>query len=177
MKTIVVYKSRSGFVRRYAQWIAEELAADLLEGSKVSADKLAEYDIVIYGGGLYEAGINGVKLITANMEQLRGRKLIVFASGASPAKKDAMDHVISHNFKAEQLEQLRFFYLRGGFDFSKLTIRDKLLMTLLKWKIKWKKARNIPLIGDEIGMLAAYDKPADFTKRKNIAELVEYAKQ
>lgn len=36
-------------------------------------------------------------------------------------------------------------------------------MTLLNWKIEWKKKRNVPLHGDEIGILHAYGKPADFT--------------
>ena len=175
MKTIVVYRSKSNFVKRYATWIAEELSADVFDGSKVSVEMLQAYDTIVYGGGLYESGINGVKLITGNLHRLQGRKVIVFATGASPARQEALDSVISHNFALEQLEEIKFFYLRGGFDFSKLKARDRVLMTLLKWKMKWKKKRNIPLISDEIGMLAAYDKPADFVKRKNIDELVAYA--
>ena len=66
----------------------------------------------------------------------------------------------------EQQEYIKFFYLRGGFDYSKLKPFDKVLMTLLKWKIKNKKKEE--LTTDEIGMLAIYDKPVDFTMKKNI---------
>jgi len=45
-------------------------------------------------------------------------------------------------------------------------------MTLLKWKIKLNRDKT----PDETGMLAAYSKPMDFTKVKNIKELLEYAR-
>lgn len=74
------------------------------------------------------------------------------------------------NFTAEQQKQIRFFYLRGGFDFKKLKPVDKVLMTLLKWKLKLKKEKT----ADERGLLAAYEKPADFRSKKKIEELVAY---
>ena len=174
MKTVVIYKSKAGFVKRYAEWIAKELSADLVEQSKASAEMLNSYDAIVYGGGLYESGINGVKLITGNLDKLAGKKIAVFATGASPASREAREDIIKHNFTAAQLAKLKFFYLRGGFDYSKLTIRDKFLMMLLKMKMKWKMKRNIKLLDDEVGMLAAYDKPIDFVKRKNIEGLVAY---
>ena len=35
MKTVVVYKSISGFTKKYAEWIAHELRADLLGAKKI----------------------------------------------------------------------------------------------------------------------------------------------
>ncbi|MGE1063556.1 hypothetical protein NXG27_13165 [Megasphaera paucivorans] len=74
--------------------------------------------------------------------------------------------VQNKNFDLMQQKKIKFFYLRGGFDYSKLNFLDKFLMTLLKWKIKRKNKIN--LTADEIGMLAIYDKPADFTMKENI---------
>ncbi len=66
----------------------------------------------------------------------------------------------------------KFFYLRGGFNYNKLPLFDKVLMTLLKWKLKTKKKEE--LTPDDIGMLEAYDKPVDFTRKSNIEEIVAY---
>ena len=176
MKTIVLYKSKSGFVKKYAQWIAEDLSADLYEASNVSIDNLLGYDVIVYGGGLYASGINGFKFITGNVDKLKDKKLIAFACGAVAPREDAMKEIYTQNFTEEQGKHIKFFYLRGGFDFNKLTFTDKVLMKLLEWKIKFKKKRGQELNGDEIGMLKAYEKPADFTKRDNIKELVAYAK-
>jgi menaquinone-dependent protoporphyrinogen IX oxidase len=170
MKTIVIYKSKTGYVKKYAEWIAEELSADIFEASKIKADMMVDYDNIIYGGGLYAVGINGVKLITANLDKLKDKKLVVYASGATPPREADINAVRDKNFTADQQKYIRFFYLRGGFNYSKLNPVDKLLMTLLKLKLKNKKN----LDPDDIGMLAAYDKPLDFTSRKNIDELIEY---
>lgn len=172
MKTIVIYKSKSGFVKKYAEWIAAELAADLFESSRITIGGLAAYDTVIYGGGLYAVGINGVKFITRNLDKLEGKKVIVFASGATPPREDAITEVRNRNFTAEQQQRIRFFYLRGGFDYDKLKLVDKVLMNLMKWKLKGKKDLN----PDERGMLTAYDRPVDFTRKKNIDELIAFVR-
>ncbi len=174
MKTVVVYRSKTGFVKTYAVWIAEELSADLSEASRVTIDSLAAYDTIIYGGGLYESGINGVKLITNNLRRLAGKKVVVFASGATPGRKAEIDEVTNSNFTPEQQECIRFFYLRGGFDYSRLKPHDKVLMTLLKWKLKMKPQAK--LTPDEKGLLAAYERPADFTRKKNIDSLISYVR-
>lgn len=172
MKTVVVYKSKTGFTKKYAQWIAEDLSADIFEVSKINIDMLTSYDTIIYGGSLYAVGILGVKNITKNIDKLKDKKIIVFATGASPSRIEAINEVKDANFTNEQQKYIRFFYLRGGFNYSKLSTFDKFLMTLLKLKIKMKKE----LTSDEKGMLACYDRPADFAKKTNLVELIKYAK-
>jgi len=170
MKTVVIYKSKTGFAKKYAEWIAKALSADIFEASQIDIDLLTNYDTVIYGGGLYAVGINGVKFITKNLEKLSGKKLVVFATGATPPREDAINKVRNMNFTPEQQKTIRFFYMRGGFDNRKLKPIDKILMRLLKLKLKSKKQ----LTPDERGMLSAYNIPVDFTREKNIAELVVY---
>lgn len=174
MKTLVIYKSRSGFAKKYAEWIAGELQADLLVYSKVNPGMFAAYDAVVYGGGLYVGGINGVKLITGNMDKLEGKKVAVYASGATPPRPEAMDEVTGKNFTPEQLTKLKFFYLRGGFEYGRLGPVNRFLMQLLKFKIKWRKRTGKKLHPDEVGMLAAFEHPLDFTKRESVKPLVDY---
>lgn len=172
MKTVVIYKSKTGYTKRYAEWIAEDLSADIFDASKIPVNMLTAYDTVIYGGSLYAVGIYGVKLITKNIDKLKHKKVVVFATGASPSRENVINEVRDKNFTPEQQKYIKFFYLRGGFNYSKLNPFDKVLMTLLKWKIKSKEKDK--LTADEIGMLAVYDKPVDFTKKNNIDELINY---
>jgi len=172
LKTVIIYKSKTGFAKQYAQWISEEISADIFDVSKFNTNMLTDYDTVIYGGGLYAVGINGVKYITQNLDKLKDKKVIVFATGASPSREEAVNGVRDKNFTAEQQKYIKFFYLRGGFDYSKLKPFDKVLMTLLKWRLKTKKE----LTPDEKGMLASYAKPVDFTRKKNINEIITYIK-
>jgi len=95
---------------------------------------------------------------------------VVFATGATPSREETIKEIKNKNFKLEELKHIEFFYLRGGFDFSKLGIFDKILMFLLKWKIKTKKELTI----DDKGMLAAYNNPVDFTNKENINEIITH---
>lgn len=172
MKTVVVCKSISGFTKKYAEWIAEELRADLLRLKKIDIDILLKYDIIIYGGSLHAVGISGVHIIKNNLNKLRDKNIIIFTTGASPSKESTISEVKDSNFSVEEQKKIQFYYFRGGFDFNKLNLINKILMTLLKWKIKLKRHKT----PDEKGMLAAYSKQMDFTKKENIKELLEYVR-
>lgn len=173
MKALVLYRSKSGFTKKYAEWIARELSAEVLEAKGAGPALFADYDTVIYGGGLYAAGINGVKLITGNLDKLAGKKVIVFATGASPEREDVTADIVNKNFTGEQREKITFFYLRGGFDRSRLKGIDRFLMGFLINSIKKKKERT----PDEAGMLGAFEHPVDFTAEKKIASLVAFARE
>ena len=53
MKTLIIYTSQTGFTRKYAQWIAERMHADLLElteARKKAAEFFEAYQAIAYGG-------------------------------------------------------------------------------------------------------------------------------
>jgi menaquinone-dependent protoporphyrinogen IX oxidase len=172
MKTLVVYKSKSGYTQKYAQWIAEELSADILESSKASVRNMKEYDTVIYGGGVYANSISGVKLITRNLKQLKDKNIVVFATGLTSPEDKGVNEITNKNFTPEQLKHIRFFYLRGGFDFNKLGFLYKTVMKQFT-KMNSKKEQN----EDEKALADACQNPVDYTNRDNIRALVEYVKR
>lgn len=170
-KIIVVYKSKYGSAKRYAEWIAEEVHADLFECSRVSLSDLLKYDTIVFGGALYAIGIIGFALIKNNFKELKDKNVIVFSVGASPPRKETLNDVLNSNFTDEMKKKVSFFHLRGGFNYSKLNFIDKLLMNLLRIKIKMQKAEELD--EDSEGLLACYDHPADWTNKKGIVPIVE----
>jgi menaquinone-dependent protoporphyrinogen IX oxidase len=170
MKTLVAYKSKTGFTRNYAQWLAQELSADLIEVPKVTPEMLMAYDTIILGGGLYAGGINGVKLMKNNLAKLKDKKLVVFATGASPVLDEVFNEIRDKNFTSEQQAQIKLFYLRGGFDYNQLKPLDRFLTSIMKMMLKRKK----DLTPEERSFLSAYDEPVDFTNKENIKPIVSY---
>jgi menaquinone-dependent protoporphyrinogen IX oxidase len=176
MKTVVIYKSRTGHTKQYAEWISEALQAELYEASYMTVDKLREYDTIIFGGNLHAVGIDGAKLITKNLKKLDGKRIIMFADGLSVPNESIRNEVLKNNFTAAEQSRIEFYYFRGGFDRAKLGAADKFLMSLLKRKIDKKKRTGGELAADEKGMLAVWDKPTDFANKKYIEPLVASVK-
>ncbi len=69
-----------------------------------------------------------------------------------------------------RMDHIPLFYLRGGFDYSKLDFPNKILMKLFQWKLMLKRTKT----PDERGMLMAYSKPMDAAKQERIKPIVEY---
>jgi menaquinone-dependent protoporphyrinogen IX oxidase len=172
LRTVVVYRSISGFTKKYAEWIANDLSADIYDIRELNIDRFIDYDLIIFGGSLHAVGINGVKFIKENLGKLSEKKIVIFAVGASPPKENVLDEIRNNNFSDEQQKKIMFYYLRGGFDYSKLNFSNQVLMTLYRIRLKMKKNRT----SDEIGMLAAYSKPIDCTKKENIKNIIESAR-
>ncbi|MFH1133544.1 MAG: flavodoxin domain-containing protein [Nanoarchaeota archaeon] len=166
-KTLVVYKSVSGFTERYARWIADELQADLLPQAKADQKILERYDLIVYGGGLHVTAINGFSKIRKILGRLGNRKAIVFVVGASP--DPPLGKIKEQNFKGKELP---LFYLRGGFNFSQLDFPNKVIMYLF---IQATKRKAVKTKGEK-DMITSYAHPTDFTGKEHIRGLVRQAR-
>jgi len=173
VKHLVVYKSISGFTKKYAEWISQDLACSCVRVEELSTYELSQYDSLIFGGSMHAVGINGYKQFKKQLGKEDFKKLVVFSVGASPYFEGIVEEIKAKNFVTPEEKNLPLFYLRGGFDFSKLDFPNKVLMQLLKFKILVKKTRT----PDETGMLAAYSRPLDTTNKKHIEPLMDFVRQ
>lgn len=167
MKTIVVYRSKYGYTKKYAEWLAESLGCDIKENASFA--DIADYGAVICGGGIYAGRINGAKLITKNMSRLSGKKLVLFAVGSSVGRPEELEAFWEKALEKNIRENVPHFYLRGGFDYSRLGNVDRLMMNMLKKMLLGKDT----LTEDDKGLLSAYETPVDFTERKNLDEIIK----
>ena len=173
MKSVVIYKSKTGYTKMYAEWIAEALGCHAREQNDIDAGELMDYDTIIFGGGIYASGIAGIKLITKNYDALKDKNLLVWATGLTPEEDEEVAKMWEKNFNEEQLSHIRTFYLRGGFDFNKLGIKDKLLMKAFRKMLEKEKE---PRPGME-GFLESFHEPQDYRNKDNIRELIGYVRE
>ena len=106
----IVYASATGFTRRYADLLSERTGLPCFAlGAVPGPDRGAA---VLYLGWLCAGGIKGLRKARA-----RYKVQAVCAVGMSPAGTAYTDQVRAQN----HLENLPFFYLRGGYAPEKLT--------------------------------------------------------
>ncbi len=174
MKSIVLYRSKYGSTKAYAQWIADELSCQVKDAKEVSIDDLKDYDTIILGGGLYAEVIAGVSLITKNIDKLSGKKLIVFTTGITPMNcreyYDGM--VMEKNFKGDLKDKIKVFNFPGKMLMSELSLVHRTALKSLK-AIMAKKENPTEM---EKLLIDLCDVDADLSDRSLIKELVEYAK-
>ena len=71
----------------------------------------------------------------------------------------------------EQLEAIPHFYLRGAFDYGKLSFSRKAMMGLMRRMLEREK-NPAP---DQLGMLEAFRTPVDFNSREALEPLLRLA--
>ncbi len=174
MKTIVIYKSKYGSTKKYAEWISEEISCPLREAKEVYLKDLEQYDVIIYGGGLYAEVINGVSLITKNFEKLKDKKIIVFSTGITPLDcKEYYDKlVVEKNFKPYMLEKIKVYNFLGKMVLSELSVPHRTALKALK-KIMSSKEKPTEM---EKLLIELCDADGDFSDRKSISELIACVK-
>lgn len=177
-KAVVIFESKYGSTRRYAQWIATELSCPIFERKEFHPQDFSNYKVIIYGGGLYAGGVNGIKLITDNWKLLSDKKVILFTCGiANPEKPENVLNIreaLAKALSSEILEQIQIFHLRGSLDYSRLSLMHRAMMTMLH-RMLLKKERDT-LTEEDKQLLDTYGKYIDFTVHESIYPLTEYAK-
>lgn len=169
-KILVTYTSKYGSTRKYAEWIALALNSDLFDAQTIEPKVLSQYDVVIYGGGLYAGGIAGVKLVTQNP----CKNLIVFTVGLANPNSTDYSAIINKNFSLELLAKTKFFHLRGGIDYKKLGPVHKAMMAMMKGMIQRKPESERE--ADDKEFLNTYNSKVNFEDKRTIDSVIAYVK-
>ncbi len=170
MKGIILYSSKYGATKRYAEWLAEETGFDCIETKKAKIDEVKQYDTIILGGGIYASGIAGLSFLKKNIGQLQGKKVIIFCDGASPYDEKAFQKIVAYNLK-DALAGLPCFYCRGGWDMDAMNLVDRNLCKMLQKAVAKKKPEDCEVW--EMALLEAGDQKHDWTDRSYLAPILE----
>jgi len=161
-QTAVLYQSTYGTTKSYAEQIARDLGASLMECKRANIAGLAEYDTIILGGGIYAGRIAGSELFRKNAEKLISKHLVVFSVGFTPqARVDILDQVKVNSFETDQLKNIDFFHFRGSIDYRKLHLYHRLLLWAKRLQISMQPENK--RTEDNKRFLKRYGKNIDFS--------------
>ena len=174
MNAIVIYKTKYGSTKTYAEWIANELGCEAVNAKDMSAGRLSEYDTIIYGGGLYAEVINGVSLITKNIAALSDKRIAVFTTGITPIDcRGYYDtYVIEKNFKHGVPENVKIFNFLGKMKLDELSLVHRTALKTLK---KIMSSKENPSEMEKL-LVTLCDADGDFCDKESIKELVNYVR-
>ena len=163
-KIIVLYRSKTGFSKRYAEWIAEELACECRPIKSVKLDELKDYKLVIYGAGVYAGMIAGLGKIKNWMGKSPQKTWIVFATGATPHEEGHEEMLFKTNFRKGESRPAHFYYFLSGINYETMGFFNRVLMKLFSGMAAKKKGTN----------QTAKQISVDLANRHYIADLLSY---
>ncbi len=170
-KVVVIYQSKYGATKKYARWLSEELSCDIIETKKAKIEEIENYKIIILGGGIYATGVAGISFLTKHYARLKGRKVIVFAVGASPYNEKIMQELKERNLKGE-LSKIPCFYCRGAWSEEDMSWKDRTLCNMLKKAVAKKDpAKYEPW---ESALMQAVGSKCDWTNKENLKPIIDY---
>lgn len=172
-RIVLVYKSRTGFTKKYAEMIAEEINCTLLNAKDMTAEAISDFDVVVFGSRCHAGKIDGIEKAKKLFRQSKAKKFAIFATGATPNAAEELIHEMwNHNLSPFELHDIPHFYMQSGLCYEKMSLPEKAMMKVFYAMMKNKKDKNVYEIGFEQAISNSYD----ISSKDYIHPLVNYLK-
>lgn len=141
MKSLVIYNSKTGFTKQYAKWISEDAGCKCISLKEAGKTKLADYDAIVFGSWFMAGGITKLQWFKKQIPALAqaGKKLIVFAVGASPAESPDVAVTMEKMLSVEEKKMVKLFYCPGGLSYEKMNGVSRFMMKMFAKSLASKK--------------------------------------
>ncbi len=142
-KILVIYKSVTGFTKEYAEWIAQETDAALMDIKKATPKNMSDFDTIVFGGRMHAGTVDGLKTAKKLLSQSHASHFLIFATGAMPNEAKATIEKMWHsNLTSEELSKFPHFYMQAGLCYEKMPFLDRMMMKAFRSMMKRKKAKT-----------------------------------
>jgi len=113
MKNLICYKTRFGATKKYMEWLAEAINADLRTFSETKGkDAFSNYDTIVVSSATYAGLMPLNHFLKKNWKHLQDKNVIVVAVGAAAA--DDPWSIKSYNRIPQKIrDKIKYFKIRG----------------------------------------------------------------
>jgi ADP-ribose pyrophosphatase len=150
MKSIVVYHSKYGSTRQYAEWIGAETGAEVVELKEAKRKDLAAYETVAFGCPFYAGRLKIAGFVQECAPRLAGKRLAFLAVTAREPGDAGIAADYEKALPEDVRRSIRFFALGGRLRMADLNFLERGVMKMMK-------ARDLDRVKrDEIGPLVEF---------------------
>lgn len=169
-KVVILYQSRYGSTKKYAQWLQEKLGCTMMETKSAKLQDVMQYDTIILGGGIYVNTVAGISFLRKHIEKLKNKRILVFAVGAAPKSEEYIQAVEHQNLKG-LLQGIPFYYCRGEWNEEVLNLKDKTMINMFKKMLAKKDLSSLPTY--EVEMIDSLTEQKDWTDPSYLEPIIE----
>lgn len=173
MDHIILYGSKYGSTRRYAEKLSERTGIPAF--SYQEAPDFSSRDTIVYLGALYAGGILGLAKTLRGLSLRKGQKLVLITVGlADPQEPENQENIrvsLQRQLPAELFSRAKIYHLRGGIDYQKLSFGHRTAMTLL-----YQSLRRTPIekqTAENRALIETFGNQVDFTDFNMFAPILQ----
>ncbi len=170
-KVGIVYTSKYGHTKQYADWLVESLGkndADAVNVASFNPTQLLAYKLIIFASGVYSDKLPIMDFIKKNMTGISIAKTMVMAvSWYTNDSEEAVKKLTEENYPDQFKGKVPMFVVNSGIDMKKIPVVDKGKLMASKLIIERRDDRT----NDDINILSIMKGYFDPTSEENLASI------
>ena len=172
MRVLLVINSKTGFTKKYADWISEEITCSV-QSYQDFLRTPTDADMVIFGSRVHAGRIEYLNKIKPRFKNDPTRQLIIFATGATPASvENVIEKIWAENLTDAEIKSIPHFYMQSGLNYEKMGFLDRTIMKVVSRLLGSKTVKNDEESGFEQAIRASHD----ISSKEYIKPLVRYVR-
>ena len=172
MKSVILYGSRYGSARRYAQELSKQ--TDIPAVSYQEAPPLSKLETIVYIGALYAGGVLGLTKTLRGQSLGEHQRLVIVTVGLAdpdiPQNRENTRNSLQKQIPAQLYGRAAVFHLRGAIDYQALSLGHRTIMALLHRSLQKKPAEEWS--EEDKALMETYGKQADFVDFASLRPII-----
>lgn len=172
MKSVILYGSRYGSARRYAQELSKQ--TDIPAVSYQEAPPLSKLETIVYIGALYAGGVLGLTKTLRRQSFGEHQRLVIVTVGlADPdilQNRENIRNALQKQIPAQLYGRAAVFHLRGAIDYQALSLGHRTMLALLHRSLQKKPAEEWS--EEDKALMETYGKQADFVDFASLRPII-----
>ncbi len=166
MKTLILYESKTGNTKAYAEEIAKDTIAETAPLKHFNFKRLTDFETIVFGGWVMGGTIQGLNKFLQHFDKIKDKNVIIFSVGMAIPTQDGRALLIEQNLL--DMYHVRFYQLRGSFNMKKLHFPYNLMI-----QNSIRSMMKNPIEGTDVQFLSSLkDRPIEVYDQEKIQKIV-----
>ena len=168
---LIIYNSRGGSTRRYAQLLASATGGSAVPMKEVRPGQMQAADTVVFASWLMAGSLQGGGFVKRHWHILKEKRTVLAVVGLGRMLDEKLwGEYAARAFTPEMRDSLRVFYLRGAYHPAERSILVRRLMSGVAGALE-KKASPTP---DDLALARDMRQGCDYVDGDLLAALTSY---
>ena len=167
-KVAIVYTSKFGHTKQYADWLAAHLGkddADVINVATFNPTQLLAYKLIVFASGVYGDKMPIMDFVKKNVMGISTAKTMFLAvSWYTNDSEEAVQKLMDENYPDQFKGKVPLYVVNSGIDKKKISVADKAKLLASQVMIEKKDGRS----NDDINILAILKGYSDATSEENL---------